>query len=877
MSMEKRPPKFFRRLLEWFCHPDMYEELEGDLEESYLENLQRRGPAFASARYRVEVLRLFRPSVVRPIRFSLLPNIIPDMLYNYFRVAWRNLFNQKVYGIINIAGLAIGLACVILIALYVRKELSYDTFHEKAERIARLTHSYSFVQAPWGPTLKAEMPEVEDATRVYQRHYQQLVTDDGKAFFETVYAAEQNFFDLFTFPFIEGDSATALANPNSLVLTESAAVRYFGTTEVMGRSLRTGGMMGHDSIIVQVTGVIEDVPDNAHFSFDQLFSFKLMESGATSDLLHDWEHDWACTYLLLRDPADIATINAGMERFLARHREDPCHHCRAQPLLKARLYSGHLQEDIAEQGNIHQVRIFSAIAILILLIACINFMNLATARASRRAKEVGVRKAIGALRQQIIGQFLVESFLLTLISILVSLAGVWLALPHFETLVGITVLPEGSERLRLLWALLGLTVLVSLLSGAYPALSLSRFHPAANLKNRNSGGRNGAWLRKGLVSIQFAVSIVLIIGTMVVYNQIRYMKNRPLGFNMEQVLFINFGRGLEDKLPVIKQELLQNPNIREVASTSQIMGNNAFSWRFKFEGAPQNSEGEDFPQFAVGQDFFETLDIEILDGRAFSKNYAADTAAFLLNEKMVEELAGKYGEKWRNPVGRTLEYIHMDHGEWEVFKEGPVIGVVKDFHNRSLQNDIQPLIIHYEPDWVRRLVIRVNHQNIPATLAFLEQQWAKWGRDRPFNYHFLEEHFNASYQSESYFSRVLFIFCFLAIFIACLGLFGLASYSAEQRTKEIGVRKVMGASVANVAALFLKSFLQPIALAIVIGGPLAWWLMNRWLQGFAFRTDIGVLEFVLAGLLIFLVAVITIGHRTLRAARSNPVGALRCE
>lgn len=877
MSTEIRPPKYLQRLLKWFCHPDLYEELQGDLEESFLDNLQEHGQHFAIKRYRIEVFRLFRPTVIRRFRFSSLLKISPDMLQNYFKIAWRNLFRQKVYGIINIAGLAIGLACVILIVLYVRKELSYDTFHEKADRIVRLMHIYSYVQGPWGPTMKAEYPEVLDATRIYERHNRRLITDEGNQFFGTVHAAEPNFFDIFTFPFIKGNPNTALTSPNGLVLTKSAAIKYFGDTEVLGRSIRANQMMGHDSLALQVTGVIEDVPDNAHFTFDQLVSFKLMESGSNSDLLEDWFHDWAVTYLLLRDKEDITKLNEQMSDFMKRYKDEPCEGCKAQPLLQARLHSKHLRADIATQGDINQVRIFFAVAILLLLIACINFVNLATARASRRAKEVGVRKAIGALRKQLVGQFLVESFLLTFIAVLLALIGVWLTLPYFESLVGISILPDGAERINLFLGLIGLTFIVSVLSGLYPAFILSRFNPASNLKSKVNGGLKSGLMRKGLVSFQFGISIMLIIGTIVVFNQITYMKNRPLGFDMEQVLFINYGRGLSDKLDVIKQELLQHPSIKKVASTSQIMGNNAFSWGFKFEGAQQEPNGDNLPQFAVGQDFIEMLDINVAQGRAFSEHFTNDTSVFMLNERMVEEAVNRFGEKWKNPIGLTLEYHHINHGEWEVFKRGPIIGVVKDFHNRSLQHEIQPLIIHYEPNWVRRLVLRIENENIPETLAFLEQQWAKWDRDQPFNYHFLDDHFNANYKSETYFSQILFIFCALAILIACLGLFGLASYSAEQRTKEIGVRKVMGASVAQIAGLFFRSFLQPIALAFIVGAPLAWWLMNQWLQSFAFRTSIGITEFLLAGLLTVVIAIITISYRTIQAAQRNPVKALRYE
>ena len=577
MNTESHPPKFFQQLLKWFCHPDLYEELQGDLEESFLENVREHSYDFAVKRYKTEVLRLFRPSVIKQIRFSPLSKISPDMLQNYFKIAWRNLFRQKVYGIINIAGLALGLACVVLIALYVRRELSYDSFHEKADRIVRLTHIYSFVHGPWGPTMKEDYPEVEDATRLFKRQYTRVTTDEDKQFFETVYAAEQNFFEIFTFPFIEGNPVTALAAPNGMVLTESAAIRYFGRTDVMGRSIRTGRMMGHDSLVLQVTGVIEDVPDNAHFTFDQLIPFQVVETGSSSDLLKDWYHDWAYTYLLLKETEDVHKLNAKMSAFFERHKSETCTSCTAQPLLKARLHSKHLRRDIAPQGDINQVRIFSAVAILILLIACINFMNLATARASRRAKEVGVRKAIGALKNQLIGQFLIESFLLTLISVVLAITLVWLALPHFESLVGVSISPNNSEWTVVIIGLTALTILVSLLSGAYPAFILSRFKPVVSLKGKADGGRRSSLMRKGLVTLQFAVSIILIIGTLVVFNQLTFMKNRPLGFKKEQVLFINYGPRLEDKLDVIKQELLQHPGIEEVASTSQIMGSNAFN------------------------------------------------------------------------------------------------------------------------------------------------------------------------------------------------------------------------------------------------------------------------------------------------------------
>ena len=800
------------------------------------------------------------------------------MLNNYLTIAWRNLSRRKVYALINILGLAIGLACVILIALFVRKEVSYDTFHENAEQLVRLHHIYSFVHGPWGPTMVQDYPEVLSATRLSRSTNRKVHLDDREEFYETIYLAEANFFDLFTFPFINGNPETALTRPDALVLTETTAKRYFGTIDVVGRTVETYNLAGHDTLLLNVTGVIEDVPTHSHFQFDQLASFQLFERGPNQALLNDWYNDWAFTYLLLQEGADYKALNAKMPAFFTRHKGEPYSPgSYIQPLLDIRLHSTDLRIDIEPQGDINHVRIFSAIALLILIIACINFVNLATARASQRAKEVGIRKVVGAQQRQLIGQFLGESLLMVMVSILLALGLVALIQPFFQGMMGIDVGLAREDYGLMVLLLLGLTAFVGLLAGSYPAFVLSRFQPVRTLKGKADGGRRHARFRTGLVVFQFCISIVLIVGTLVVANQMGFMKNKALGFDAEQVLFINYGSSLNEDLPLLRQQLGQHPNILQVSSTSAIMGNVAFNWQFRFEGADQEPTGDEWAQFGVGVDFIESLAIDVVKGRTFSDAFPTDSTAFLLNERGVKEAVARYGDQWQHPIGRTIEFLRVQDGTLQLLKSGPVIGVVKDFHVRSVQHQIQPLIIHYHPDWIWRLVLRLRSENVSETLAYLEQQWQTWERDRPFNYEFLDDRFAANYEGEARFSRLLLIFCVLAIFIACLGLFGLASFTAQQHVKEIGIRKVLGASTSDMVVFFLRAFLKPVILAFLVSVPLAYVAMSQWLDGFAYRTPIGVDVFVIAGILALLIALATISHRTMQAARGNPVEALRYE
>lgn len=879
MLPNTKPPIWALRFFYWFCHPDLQEELVGDLEENFYYNLEERGHAFANREFYCEVLLLFRPSVIKPLRFPNFFKISPDMLKHYFKVALRNLVRQKSYSLINISGMAIGLAIVMLIALFVRKELSYDTFHEKADSIYRLTHIYSFVHGPWGPTMVADYPEVLDASRVSWTGKLKTRLEDGQTFFENFHLAEPNFFDFFTYSFIEGDKNTALDQPDALVLTESIAIKYFGTTKALGKTVRVRNMAGHDSLLLKVTGVMEDVPENSHVHFDQLASFQLVKTGSWSSLLDDWYQDWVITYLLLDKNADYRALNDKMPAFFERHTGEVGGRVTEslQPLLDIRLHSSHLRRDVEVQGDINHVRIFAATAILILIIACFNFMNLATARAVRRAKEVGIRKVVGALRRQLLWQFLGESFLLTMISVLLALGITKLILPYFQDFLAISIQPLPGDFGWILSSLLGLTVVVSLLAGGYPALILSQFRPMYTLKTKMDGGKNSTLFRKGLVVMQFGISTILIIGTIVVFKQMKYMKNKSLGYDIEQVLFMNYGQGMMEDFDKVKGALEQNPNVLSIANTTDIMGTVAYMWRFRFDGEHEQPHGDNLPQFMVGENFIETLDIEILEGRSFRKGYAPDTAGFILNESMVADAIARFGEKWRNPIGLNLDFLVTRDGEWQVQKSGPVIGVVKNFHFRSLQHAIQPLIIHYQPDWGGRIVLRISPQDIPGTLAFLEEKWQEWGRERPFHYQFLDERFDENYQAEENFSSILFAFCILAVFIACLGLFGLASFTAEQYVKEIGIRKILGASWLDITGIFLRAFLQPVVLAFFLAIPIGYLAMNKWLENFAYRINIDASTFVFAGILAILIALITISYRTLSAAKRNPVEALRYE
>ena len=806
------------------------------------------------------------------------------MLKNYVKIALRNLQKYKTYAVINMAGLAVGLASCLLIVLYVQDELSYDRFHEKAERIYRIVEDQQLedrvshlatTYTPLAPALATEFPAVEAAVRLYP--YPVLVRyGEAKKFQEDHFVlADSTVFDVFSFRLIRGEAHTALAEPFTVVLTASTARKYFGDADPIGQVLTVRDDDGENDY--RVTGVMEDVPRTSHIQFDFLASF------SSSRIFAPWMHgrdNWfwppLYTYALLADGADPATLEAQLPALIEKYMGEnsaATHRFALQPLTRIRLFSQR-ENELTPNSDITYVSIFSVIAFFILLIACINFMNLATAQAAGRAREVGMRKVLGAQRAQLIRQFLSESILLASLAMVLALVLVELLLPALNAVSGKMLSTASLVHWATPLALMAMVLLVGLLAGSYPAFYLSAFRPIRSRRGATErGGSAAAALRKGLVVFQFTVSIVLIIGTTIIYRQLDYIQNQRLGFDKEYVVVVPL-RDQADQInnAALKQQWQQIPNVLSVAATSGVPG--IRDGLHDFWVFPDNTRRDslELMTLTVDHDFVETLGLELLAGRDFSEDFPTDaTDAFLINESAARKLG------WIDPVGRefTLQY----YVEGEIMKRGAVVGLVRDFQYHSLHRAIDPTVLHIVPAsyYSDYLTARISPHDVPETLARMADDWQSFNTERPFEYVFLDETFDALYRAEERLGRLFGYFSILAIVIACLGLFGLAAFTAEQRTKEIGVRKVMGATVGGIVLLLSKDLLKLIAVAFVVGAPLAYVVMSQWLLGFADRVALTWPIFLMAGLAALGIAWLTVGYHAVKAALADPVKALRYE
>jgi len=874
--MAPSPPKFARRFLHWHCDPELLEEVEGDLNEEYEAVFAEKGARKARLFYNMEVFRFMRMYKPRK-RIKTLNHI--DMYFNYLKVAFRNLSKHKAYSAINIVGLVIGISCSFLIFLYVKAELSFDQFHTNAHKIHRTQHIYSFMNAQAGPTFKERYPEVEDFVRVHPWFTNSRVTlADQQEFFDDMYMVDHNFLDVFSFEIISGDRETPLNGPDKVVLTESLAKKYFPNQTVIGQSLKTIGW-GNREYNLTVSAVIKDVPFNSHLQFDFLVPFQLLEDDPRITIMESWVNDWVATYLVLDEQADVRKLEMAYDDLWTEHSGlDPGDETiRIMPLDKLHLHSAYLEVDYAQQGNISQVRIFGAVAVIILLIACINFMNLATARASKRGKEVGVRKVMGAYKKQLVIQFLSEAFVITFIGGLIAAVMVYLFIPPLENMSGLALTEFLSTPLALILPFLLIVLFTALLAGAYPAFVLSAFQPAAILKGRSGGNSKAGWLRKGLVVFQFTVSVVLILAAMVAYGQMSYVKSKSLGFKPAQLISMNYGnsQGMRQKWNMIKAELEAMPAVTDVFASRMLPGDNAYNWGYKFEGYTEEPHGEGWAGYYLGPGAIEGFGMELIMGRGFAEEISSDSNAWVLNETAWKQAIERYGDLWKEPIGKRIEYYTTNSGDWHMDKVGTVIGVVKDFHHHGLQEAIEPLVIHNAPSG--NILVRVREGEVQSTLADLEEKWEQFGSINPFSYRLIDQHFNRLYVQEDQFSQLILVFCGLAIFVACLGLLGLASFTAEQRIKEIGVRKVLGASVRQILWLLSLSFLKLISLAVLIAIPLGFILTNSWLNNFEYRISLSWKFFALSVLATGIIALFTVGYHSLKAAMNNPTKSLRYE
>jgi putative ABC transport system permease protein len=808
-----------------------------------------------------------------------LPPFAPGLVWNYLKIAGRKLKHQKGYSLINIAGLAVGLAACLLILLWVRDELSYDKHHEKADRIYKLAMSeeiggvssaLAVAPFPAAPAFAAETPEVETYARLLRGA--PLAAIEGRKFDLTdIYFTDPGFFDIFSHAFLAGDSQTALASPGALVLTEETALKLFGRIDVLGQTVNF-----NNDYDLKVTAVIKNVPANSHFRFNGLVSLSTVANRTeVRPVMEDWNRVAGWIYLLLKGQADPRAVEAKMAAVTLKYIGESLRQSgskmdfRLQPLSDIHLRS-RLEGEIGPGGDIRYVYVFSLIAAFILVLACVNFMNLATARSAGRGKEVGLRKVMGARRGNLILQFMGESVLQSIFASAIAVVLVVLALPSFNRLAGKAISPDSLLSGGAVLALAGLILLAGILGGSYPALFMSAFQPAAVLKGNVGRGTRQATFRSILVVFQFSVSIVLMAGTLIVFSQTRYMKTRDLGFDKDQVLVINMrDAAARRSVEVLAGDLKSNANIGEATLSSGVPGRVYSSLVVSLEGRP---ERESFPAWTIWSDFdfVKTYGITIVHGRDFSRSFTADSGGvFLINETAARRMG--WGP---DAVGRKIGFDTDDMRE--------IVGIMKDFHYKSLKGPIEPLVVRLAPaaDLARQarfLSMKLKQGDVPGTLGFVKEKWGERS-ERGFDYFFADENFDALYWREEQIGRIISVFAAMAIFVACLGLFGLASFAAEQRTKEIGIRKVLGGSEAGLAALLSKEFLKWVLVANVIALPAAYLLVARlWLRNFAYRTSPGVLVFASVAGLSLLVAFLTVSWQAIRAAVANPVDSLRYE
>lgn len=804
------------------------------------------------------------------------------MFKNYMKIALRNLQKHKGYAAINIGGLAIGIACCILISLYVHFELSYDRYHKHAGSIYRVAMDYKsedrsfqtpILVASMGPVLKEEFPEVEEMVRLFTYSWKEtaLVTIGEKHFYEgRFFLADKAFFDVFSCEFIKGDPRVALQAPNSIVITEDTAKKYFGEDEPIGKILSVTNLGRAD---FQVTGVVKDVPANSHLKFDLLAPLESGESLYWKEFTQGWRGSSFYTYVKLSAQTKPSDFEAKLPLLVDKYLKGDRNSSRLylQSLTKIHLHS-HMGSDELEPGNSWgNLYFFILIVLFILALACINYINLATARSSKRAKEVGLRKVVGANKNQLIRQFLGESMLFSFLAFPVAMLLAEVLLPTFNRIVGRELSLLSLNNLWVLVMLLGVAVGVGAVSGSYPAFLISSFQPVRIIRGLSSASSSKSMTRNILVVVQFAISIAFIFITVVTKQQLSFIRDKNAGFNKEHVVVLPI-KDYEStqSYPVFKNELLENPDILFVTASRQLPSSIRFKQLVEVDGKITDEEirmdwnGVDF-------DFIETYGIEVIEGRNFDRNRPADAAsAYILNETAVKSLG------WTSALGKKFQLSNEGLARAE-FTPGEIIGVVKDFHFQSFHSSIEPLVLKIRPIDVNFVSARIRSDNVSGVLSFIKLKWEKINPTRPFEYFFFDDHFNRMYRTEADLQNIFRYSSVLAILIASLGVFGLASFKVEQRTKEIGIRKILGASASKIILLLSGDFVRLVLIANVIAWPVGYFVMHRWLQDYAYRVGIGWQAFVFSAILALAVALITISYQSIKAAVANPSKALRYE
>ena len=792
------------------------------------------------------------------------------MFKNYFKTAWRSLWRNKLFSGLNIFGLATGMACSILIFLWVHDELSFDKFNHNASNIFRITdktsdQEYAVVPPSLAYAIQTQIPAIKNATRVVS--VQKMITVGTNKFDEkNIYYADSNFLQIFNYPLLSGNVATALSSPNSVVLTEKTAKKYFGSADAAtGKTIYIDNDIKGSNLLV--TGILKNIPSNSHLQPDMLIP--MAQYDKANNPIHGWTNFDVYVYFQLKDAvaptaSNLSNINKQVnEIYKQNNREFPASFT-AQALTDIHLHS-HYLADVPGHGSYEYVKIFALAAIFIIIIACINFMNLATAVSGQRAKEVGLRKTVGALRPQLIAQFISESLLLSFISLLLAILIVYLMLPLFNQLASKSISFNPFDA-NIFISLISVAVVTGLLSGSYPAFFLSSFNPVKALKGSKILRSNKSFLRNGLVVFQFSISVVLIVTTLVIYKQLQFIQNRDIGFNKENLLYMKMPEvgDLKNNKDAMRATLGEYPDITNYTFTDQLPTNLGNSSQLTWHGMNPGTQVM-ANRLRVDENFVKTFGMQMAAGRFFSKDFGDNGTGYVVNETALKAM----GLNTKNAIGKIISISLED-------KEAPIIGVVKDFNFKPVQEPIEPLVMktNFGGGYV---VMRTTPASIRKVIGTLQKSFHNVYGDYPFSYGFVSDDLSKLYITEQRMEKLFNVFSILSIVISCLGLFGLATFAAQQRIKEIGIRKVLGASEAGIATLLSKDFIQLVLISFVIAFPVAWWAMNKWLQSFAYRINISWWVFAVAGLAALLIALLTVSFQAIKAAIANPVKSLRTE
>ncbi|MEM6630788.1 MAG: ABC transporter permease [Bacteroidota bacterium] len=879
--LKKQAERFFK----WFCHPEYYRDIRGDLEELYQSRLETQSKFRSDLFFVGQVLRCLRLSLIRPIKLFH-PLKAPIMFIHHAKTALRFMRKERIYSMIKIGGFSLGVAASLLLFLFLLYELSYDSYIPENQDVYRVTMTYLEGEditgvdfpAPFVDVLRNDYPEIEQAGRftmpVFLKGARNLIRqEEGVENFyeEKVSFADQEFLDIIQAPMVYGDRSTALSRPYTIVISQSKAEKYFPGVNPVGKTLIVND---NEEQPYTIGGVMEDFPSNSHLDIDFIYTMEGVEF---------WEGErtnWCCNnhrnYVKVRKGTDVGQLNQKLAAIMPKYYlpsfknkgiVNPEAAIDSMQITLQPISDIYLNAEVADNyshGDMQLIWIFGAAAILILLLATINFINLSTARSAKRAREVGIRKATGAYQKQLVSQFLVESLLYSIISFGIGVLLAWILLPYFNQLSGkLLVIPWGD--LRFIFILLGCAISIGILSGLYPALYLSSFKPIQVIKGKlSTGGRNPNF-RNNLVLFQFTASIVLLIGTGVVNQQLRYILNAKIGFEKEQVLTLQGTQTLEDKVFTFKEELMAIPEVQRATISAFL----------PIEGAMRNSTGffqagkKTVDREATGQlwyvdyDYINTLGMELIEGRNFNPEMRTDSQAIIINRKLAQELG------LQNPLNKRVQVAHLDYA-WTV------IGVVEDFHFESLRNQVSPLAF-LVGNSTSSVSIRANAADMAEVLAGAKAVWKDFAPHQPIRYQFMDESYARMYEDVQRAGNLFTSFAGLAVVIACLGLFGLTAYMAEQRTKEMGIRKVLGASVQEIIRLLSQDFFKLVCISILVASPLAWYIMSRWLESFAYRIDLHIGIFLLVGLSTLFIALLTMSYHSIRTAIENPVKSIRTE